>query len=71
MHHHHYYLLATVGTVLLTCLMTLGGHRWLSLVTHLCNDIGYYEGYVMISSYAKVLILHVGQNIICSRKGVC
>lgn len=36
------------------------------LFSHLCNDTGYYEGYVMISSYAKVLIPNMGQNIIDS-----
>lgn len=46
--------------------MILEGHRWLSLLSHLCSDTGYYEGYAMVSSYTKILILHVGQNIICS-----
>ena len=36
------------------------------LLSHLCNDTGYYKGYDMISSYAKVLIPHLGQNIIYS-----
>ena len=36
------------------------------LFSHLCNDTGYSEGYVMISSYAKVLIPNMGQNVIYS-----
>lgn len=44
----------------------VGGHRWLSLLSHLCSDVGYCEGYVLISSYTKVLIPHMGQNIIYS-----
>lgn len=46
------------------CLMTLEGHKWLSLPFHLCNNIGCYEGYLMISSYAKVLIPRMGQHVI-------
>lgn len=38
----------------------------LSLLSHLCNDNEYCEVYVMISSYTKVVIPHVDQNIICS-----
>lgn len=63
--HHYYCVLAIMETILLTCLMILESHRWLSLLSHLCNDTGCYEGYAMIS-YAKILILHMGQNSICS-----
>lgn len=46
------------------CSMTLEGHRWLSRLSHLYNDTGCYEVYVMISSYTKVLISHIGQSTI-------